>query len=279
MGTQRSGTTLLTRILSAHPDLFIQNELPLAKVFTAHASKQTIINNVSEIFQRRHGFSVENLIQKQKKRLWGIKDPQLTEYIPQLAEFLPQSKFIIIVRDGRGVANSYIENKWGLGTNAYSGAKRWKQEVQQQQALMSSCPANVLFVRFEDLVADMDTQLKNICAHLDVEFTEEMLNYHSQNAAYVPNKENINTYKKPDSGISEKWQKKLTTKEIDVIESLVGDELSANGYKLIGKKINISPLHKFYYSAHQAIIGELQLQYQLKRVKLKGKLKQWRKQL
>lgn len=277
MGTQRSGTTLLTRILSAHPDVFIQNELPLSQVFTPDASKQTIIDNASKIFQRRHGFSVTDLIEKQKKHLWGIKDPQLTEHIPQLTQFLPDSKFIIIVRDGRGVANSYIENKWGLGTNPYSGAIRWLEEVQQQKAFMDTSPNNFLLLRFEDLIEDMETQIKTVCEHLDVEFKQQMLDYHTKNAAYVANKANINTYKKPDSGIVEKWQKKLTAKDINVIEHLAGEELTANGYQLIGEKISISPLQKFYFTSHQAIMGELQLQYQLKRVKLKGKLKQWRK--
>ena len=47
LGTQRSGTTLLTRILSAHPDIFIQNELPLDTIFTPGADVDAITANTT----------------------------------------------------------------------------------------------------------------------------------------------------------------------------------------------------------------------------------------
>jgi hypothetical protein len=263
-------------MLSAHPKIFVQNELPLSQVFVGDKSKNTIIEQISKIIKRKHGASVEELINEQGIELWGLKDPQLTEYIDQLREFLPESKFIIIVRDGRGVANSYMENKWGLGTNALTGAMRWKEEVLQQKAFMQSAQDNFMLIRFEDLISDMQNQLTVVCEFLNIDYTEAMLTYHQQKAAYVSNKENINTYKKPDAKLADKWQKKLSPRQIDLIEYVAGDELIANGYTLQGNKIKLSSLTKWYYKLHQKIIGEWQLQFQLKRAKAKGKLKQWR---
>jgi hypothetical protein len=277
LGTQRSGTTLLTRMLSAHPNIFVQNELPLAQVFVEDKSKAVVIEQMNKIISRKHGSSVESLIENQNITHWGLKDPQLTEHIDALKDFLPQSKFIIIVRDGRGVANSYIENKWGLGTNAYTGAQRWKEEVQQQKAFMQTEPENFLLIRFEDLVDNMQQQLNLVCQFLGVDYVDEMLSYHSQKAAYVSNKENINTYKKPDAKLAEKWQAKLTKQQINLVEYVAGDELLNNGYSLQGDEITVSKLRVAYYQLHQKIVGEWQLQFQLKRAKLKGKLKQWRK--
>lgn len=276
MGTQRSGTTLLTRMLSSHPKIFVQNELPLTQVFVGDQSKNTVLTQISKIIKRKHGASVDELVNDKGIELWGLKDPQLTEYIDQLKQFLPESRFIIIVRDGRGVANSYIENKWGLGTNALTGAMRWKEEVQQQKNFMQSAPDNFLLIRFEDLIADMQHQLQGVCNFLNITYTEQMLSYHQQKAAYVSNKENINTYKKPDAKLADKWQKKLTPRQIDLIEYIAGDELLANGYTLQGNKIKLSWFTKCYYQLHQRIIGEWQLQFQLKRAKVKGKIKQWR---
>ncbi|MEP0175153.1 MAG: sulfotransferase [Paraglaciecola sp.] len=277
MGTQRSGTTLLTRMLSAHAHIFVQNELPLIKVFVGDRSKSTIIKKISEIIKRKHGSSVHELVSDKGIKCWGLKDPQLTEYIEELKAFLPGSKFIIIVRDGRGVANSYIENKWGLGTNAYTGALRWKEEVQQQKAFMKLAPENFMLIRFEDLVTDMPNNLKKVCKFLNIEYSDTMLNYHKSDAAYVANKENINTQKKPDVQLANKWQQRLTKKQIDIIEYAAGDELNANNYTLQGQNITLSPIAMFYYRLHQKIVGEWQLQFQLKRAKIKGKIKQWRK--
>merc|ERR1712137_288117 len=110
LGTQRSGTTLLTRILSAHKDIFIQNELPLHTIFTENASREEIVKNIDKHFQIRYDEHIGSFLENNCKIAWGLKDPQLTEHLEALEQFIPESKFIIIVRDGRGVVNSYIEN-------------------------------------------------------------------------------------------------------------------------------------------------------------------------
>lgn len=273
LGTQRSGTTLLTRALSAHPDIFIQNEISVENVFKGASSKNNLLTNINNEIHRRHGLEITEMLKQQNKTLWGLKDPQLTEHIDSLKQFLPESKFIIIVRDGRGVVNSYIGNKWGLGTNAYTGAQRWKREVQQQKQFMAKYPENFILIKYEDLVTDMEKQARKVCKHIGIEFKAEMLAYHTKKAQFKAHKSNINTNQKPDVEISEKWKKELSQKQISLIEYIAADELVANGYQLCGDVIKPSKLQKLYFKIHQAIIGEIQIQYQLKRVLIKQKIK------
>ena len=261
MGTQRSGTTLLTQILSAHPSIFIQNELDLPKIFQGASSPEEIIENIKKQLFVETGQSLEQVLSSKVEPIWGLKDPQLTEYIPQLRKFLPLSKFIIIVRDGRGVTNSYMENKWGLGTNAYFGAQRWLREVKEQLDFMDESPNNFFFVRYEDIIDNLELSLKNICQFLDKEFSEDVLNYDKKTSNYKQQRENVHTFKQPDKKLSEKWKKKLSNFEINVVEHVTGDLLEQLNYKLVGEKIKLSTWQLLYFKWHQKIIGEIQIQY------------------
>lgn len=277
MGTQRSGTTLLTRILSAHPTIFIQNEMQLPSIFKGTTPTE-IIDKLIEQYDDRTGRSFKELI-SQEDMLWGLKDPQLTEYIPQLRMFLPESKFIIIVRDGRGVTNSYMENKWGLGTNAYYGALRWKKEVNDQLGFMDEAPDNFLYIRYEDIIDNLEDALRNICTFLDKPFDEDMLSYESTQSHYSKKRENMHTFKKPDKRLAEKWKNKLSAFEINIIETVAGDLLEQLGYELAGNKIRLTPLQLFYFKWHQKIIGEFQIQYRWRKYSFIDQVKKIKKNL
>lgn len=262
IGTQRSGTTLLTRILSSHPAYFAQNELPLKRIFLHADTKQQILENLDTQFATRHeGLSINSFLKKSGFDSWGFKDPQLTEYLPQLELFTDTSKFVLITRDGRGVVNSYIENKWGLGTNAYTGALRWKQEINAQLAFMNKYPEKFIHIHFEDILVDTEQTIRLVCEHIGIPFDDSMMQYFSKKADYKQNEENINTYRKPDKNISSKWKAKLSQKEINIIESVAKDELLKLGHQLQGQPISLSAIEILYYQTHQKVIGWLQLQY------------------
>lgn len=267
LGTQRSGTTLLTRILSNHPDFFVQNEgMPIKKIFSLTKSVDEISANFNNQFIKSHnGVCINDFLKKKKIKSWGYKDPQLTEYLENLDLIIDASgdvtKFVLIVRDARGVVNSYIDNKWGLGTNAYTGALRWKQEIQDQLDFMEKHPDLLLLIRFEDLLQNMEATIRVICNHIGLEFAPSMLEYHQKKAEFKEKRENINTNRKPDSAIAQKWKKKLSQREIDIIEHVTRDELLRLGYEVNSQHVSISELEKFYYRMHQKIIGEIQLQY------------------
>jgi len=268
LGTQRSGTTLLTRILSSHPSLYIQNELPMEGLFDGVLDKETLLNRiVAKVFDI-HGVTLP--VETGKAPIWGWKEPLLTYQLDALESCFPDSKYILIIRDGRGVANSYMDNRWGLGTTAYTGALRWKKEVALQMAFAEKMQGQCLTLRFEDLVQNLEQVLVQLCEFIGVDFSAQMLEFHNKKLEFQVNRENINTTKPADPSHSDKWQQALSAREIALIESVAHDELEANGYALQSKAISPSWFELAFYRLHQAIVGEFQLQYKWKyRDKLK----------
>lgn len=273
LGTQRSGTTLLTRALSAHPKIFIKNELSVQRIFTHGCTKSSILESIKTQISESYDLPIHELLQKENKATWGLKDPELTNYIPLLEQFIPESKFIIIIRDGRGVVNSYKHNKWGLGTNAYTGTLRWIREVEEQLAFLKKHPKNVIMIRYEDLVTDMEQSLIKVCEHIEEDFHPAMLDY-SKNKQYIKRtRENIHTEKAPDIELSKKWRRELSEKEINIIETIASDLLEQLGYNAVGSKVHLSKATKLYYVLHQRIIGELQLQYRWRKSQMTSLLR------
>ena len=69
LGTQRSGTTLLTRMLSAHSAIFIQNEISVEKIFFGQPSTNEINARCNEQIELRHGLSISQLLENENKKL------------------------------------------------------------------------------------------------------------------------------------------------------------------------------------------------------------------
>jgi len=61
IGTQRSGTTLLCRMLSAHKDIYIKNEVHMRTVFAAGASRFDIEKSISDSIKLQYGKSTKDL--------------------------------------------------------------------------------------------------------------------------------------------------------------------------------------------------------------------------
>jgi hypothetical protein len=166
--------------------------------------------------------------------------------------------------------NSYMDNRWGLGTTAYTGALRWQKEVALQMAFAKKMQERCLTIRYEDLVQDLPLALKHLCEFIEVEFSPQMLEFHNKKLDFQVNRENINTTKPADQSHSDKWRKALSSREIALIELVASHELEENGYVLDQTPISPGWLELTYYRIHQKIVGEFQLQYKWKyRDKLK----------
>jgi hypothetical protein len=268
LGTQRSGTTLLTRILSSHPRLYVQNELPIEGLFDGELGKEIILKRIVDSIQNIHGIQVP--LEQDNDAPWGWKEPLLTYHLDALEQHFPESKYILIIRDARGVVNSYMDNKWGLGTTAYTGALRWQKEVALQLAFAKKMQDKCLTLRYEDLIRDLPKVLKQLCEFIGIEYSEDMLDFHQKKLEFKENRENRNTQKPADPTNIDKWSQVLSSREVALIEHVSNQELVEMDYELVSKPILPSWFELAYYKAHQAIIGELQLQYKWK---YKDKLK------
>lgn len=261
IGTQRSGTTLLCRMLTAHSDVFIKNELPVRSVFTEGANREDIERSINHFVKKQYGDDIAGLLRSEGKKIWGLKDPELTGHLEQLKQFLPDARFIIITRDPRAVVNSYMENKWGLGTNAFTGAKRWYQEVEDQLAFEAELPNNVLRLRYEDLVLDQKRSLENVCGFLGIAFEQSMMDYANQKAFVIESRENRNTFRAPDPALTKKWRNKLSDHQIQVIDSITRQTMEVTGYQAETEPYSVPGWMVAWYRLHQAVVGELQIQY------------------
>ncbi len=270
VGTQRSGTTLLCRMLTAHPNIFIKNELSDPyRIFSVNKSKQEVIHDIEIEIQNAYHENLESFLKRIDKKVCGLKDPKLTYCLDDLSNHFPDAKILFIIRDGRAVSNSYMKSKWGSATNTYYGALRWKREVELQRVFMQKNLQRCHTVIYEDLVRNTEKELLEICSFIGQPYSKNMKNYSEQPVYIKKNELNKHTFHGIDESIMSKWQTELTPYQISVFEAVAGETLLQNQYDLVGEKIEISELMKMWFSLQQKMLGNVQLHYRLKNQILK----------
>jgi hypothetical protein len=261
VGTQRSGTTLLCRMLTAHPNIFIKNEISDAlATFSETSSKEKVLARINADLERAYGSQLDSFLQSAHKTRWGLKEPLLTHCLDSLVRNFPDAKLIIIIRDGRAVANSYIKSQWGVA-NIHSGAKRWKEEIGIQTAFAKAHPDKCLITKYEDIITTPEERMRTICEFLGETYTEKMIHYYNEPAYLKKRKQSENAFRELDATLMDKWRSELTVSQINVFESIAGTVLQQHGYDLVGEKISIGKPLEAFYTLHQAIVGEVQMQY------------------
>ncbi len=155
------------------------------------------------------------------KERWCVKEPQyLYAHIDKIYRIHPNMKFILIVRDGRDVIASIMEQPWAKSRpNKFNYAlKLWIELLEKGHEKSKDIPDHCLItVRLEDLLLNKDEEIKKVCSFVEAEFDNSMRIY---------SRERINI----KNGHIVRWENSLTSKQMDIILERGGHLLQRYGY-------------------------------------------------
>jgi hypothetical protein len=167
--------------------------------------------------------------------------PRNIYYAKHLLKVYPNAKVVHVVRDPRAVLASqkdrYKIRKLGgknvpvseviklwLNYHPFSMMKLWRSATQEAQSLQDD--DRFQLVRYEDLIGDPQATLQTLCAELDLEFKDEMMN--------VPHWGSSTVAHTASAGLSsasiDKWQSVLNGAEIAYCEACSRPERESFGY-------------------------------------------------
>lgn len=123
--------------------------------------------------------------------IWGDKNNYYLNHLDELFVMYKNARFLHIVRDGRDVACSYREVMSEKSISPYAPifetnisdiALEWSCNVMKVDSFMSRIPSNAtMTVKYEHLVSEPLSAIKNICKWLTIPFEQDMLNFYHQN--------------------------------------------------------------------------------------------------
>ena len=212
IGSGRSGNTLLRRILNEHSELYIPPETYVMgetidifkrnrnmewphlvrliySTYQFHPEFDTFdINNLSQLVMQvsndpkehrslSHIFNSFYEYYKNSHSLtgkrWGDKTPYNTFYLNNIHKVFPEAQFIHIIRDPYDSIYSYVKS--GIYSNYIDAATRWKKSIELSCDFGHKFPNKYYEIKYEELVNEPESYIKEICAFLTINFEKKML--------------------------------------------------------------------------------------------------------
>jgi hypothetical protein len=268
VGCARSGTTLVHRIVDAHPEIAITPEMHwITRQFESRNGLVTpeLVSELSghkrftqfeiprEEFEGLLGSGealpyptflrrVFGLYGKIKnKPLVGNKTPAYVRSIPTFHALWPDAKFVHIIRDGRDVCISILNWKKAeriVGRYAsweedpVSTAARWwaskVRKAREDGAALGPGPYHETL--YEDLVEDPERECKRLCEFLGVPYDDAMIRFHEGRERVKPGRSAKSAWLRVTSGLRD-WRTQMCTGDVERFEAAAGDLLEELGYE------------------------------------------------
>lgn len=269
-GFERSGTTLLSMLLGAHPNLAVPfsptglwyryyrglsayNNLNLAsdrkrlvqdlldeeriKMWDVTLESESILERIQgsdgygKIIEAFHACYAESC----NKSAWVLHDIATIDEMHTANDLFTDAKFLHIVRDVRDVVLSHKRYQFG-SSNSCEVALRWRDSV-RTNIMMGKIlgPARYHLLRFEDVVLNPESTLIGVCDFLGITFTTEMLNYSGEVSRKVPSAKRglwPALGGKLDGKKVGRWTGSLKPYEIAAIHEICADLMGELGYQV-----------------------------------------------
>jgi Sulfotransferase family len=169
---------------------------------------------------------------------WAVYDCDNIMYIPVIKREIPDALFVHVVRDGRDAALSMKKQHgvpprlWARERALFAWAMLWQWTVRKGRRSGKKFPADYIEVRYEDLVCHPQETLSTLGKFLDHDLDYDRIQKNAIGRVASPN-----TVWKEESGAEKfspvnRWKSKLSQREIDGLEALIGDGLEEFGYAL-----------------------------------------------
>lgn len=267
-GFERSGTTLLSMMMGAHPLLAVP--LTVTGLWYTYAQR---LDNYGGLKTRADVEAlVRDLLKEERILLWD-EDIEFNDVLEQLEEnsysavirafnqvyankknkphwanldiatidnmelaygWFPDVRFIHIVRDGRDVALSHETMPYGA-SNTLDCAQSWERRLTISMKMGRMLPASQYkIVRFEDLVIEPETTLIGLCNFIGIEYSPRMLEYTTMVDQKIPDDRRWlwpALDKAPQPQKCYGWKERMDAKRRIVFEGEAGFLLERLGYE------------------------------------------------
>ena len=263
LGVRRSGTTLLRVMLDRSRELAVPDEsyfVPqLARRHRTPVDPAAFLDDLSRLptlveWQLspasvqaflRPGMTTGDAIAavfaayaaERDKTRWGDKTPLYMQHLDVLERLFPDALYVHLIRDGRDAALSFLSvpdglmtEGWGHPRDAAGFACQWATEVAAARALGARVGERYRELRYEALVADPESELREVCAFAGVEFAAAMLDYVGRtDSARKAHQQRLN--EPPRLGVRN-WRTEMGETDRDAFEEVAGALLAELGYEV-----------------------------------------------
>jgi len=196
--------------------------------------------------RRPYKVALDEFSNLHNKKRWGEKTPNNVFFVDVIHQMFPAAKFIHIVRDPRSIVCSMNQDDfpWFSDDTAINALNWRKKNRAAKQLLEKHVPSNQkMLIRYEDLVANPELSVRQICDFLNEEFEPDMLKFYRTSKEFMLNSANESHNKMANDPISteslDKWKKKLKSDDILCIDVICRKELDTLGYTLDSKSAGV----------------------------------------
>jgi hypothetical protein len=284
LGNPRSGTSLFRLMLNAHPQIisppecgflhwwfskykdWCSNDNTSDRVleFLADVKSSKKIedwnldfDNLKQKIKTHNPKNYAELVElvyllfaEQKGKVPSIvadKNNYYINHLNDLKEIWPDAKYILVVRDGRDVACSYLNMeklltnspyKPKLSTDIKTIAKEWLANNQNILNFSESLHENqFMAIRYEDFVTESELYLTKVCNFLGLNFESNMLDYFIKNAKQQDEPTSTldwkkKTLEKPDENNIGKYKIELQKESVEEFNTIAKEILQKFNYEI-----------------------------------------------
>jgi len=194
---------------------------------------------------------------RQAKTRWGDKTPMYMQHLGLLERLFPDALSVHLIRDGRDAALSFLAMPEGIVTETWAHPRsaadfacQWRTEVAAARRLGERAGERYLEVRYEDLVAAPERELRRICDLAGLAFEAGMLDYAGRvDVSAKPHQQSLT--RPPTPGLRN-WRTELAPADVAAFEEIAGDLLRELGYEATNGPTVTGRLHLLSYFARTA---------------------------
>jgi Sulfotransferase family len=261
LGVSRSGTTLLKEMLDGSSVLAIPSESYfIPQLWDRHGpdpDPEAILDDLGRIARvREWGVTPEDVrrrlpaepsfrdviapvyrayAESKGKERFGDKTPAYMQHLELLDMVFPGAQYVHIVRDGRDAGLSFLGMRrrprfnWARPRGLGDFACQWDLEVRAAQEFgATTARGRYLELRYENLVADPEPRLREVCDFLNLPFEPKMLEYHRE---VEPERlQDHPRLSEPPAPGTRDWREELAPEDTERFEAIAGPLLEDLGY-------------------------------------------------